>query len=89
MSVEDETWDRPICKLCNKEIAYGDVRSHSTTKCLDDVSLYKQVKPLNKKVAENLRNYLIRVHNILAHVAQKHPETNFRDMLDSLKFQSK
>ncbi len=33
MSVHDETWDRPICEFCNKQIPYGDKRLHRTGKC--------------------------------------------------------
>lgn len=33
MSIQDETWDRPICEFCNKEIPYGQNSLHRTGKC--------------------------------------------------------
>ena len=89
MSVQDETWDRPICEFCNNKIGYGYVEVHSNARCLDDVSLYRQVKSHNKEVAENLRNYLIHLHNIIANVQAEHSDLNFKDILNGLKFQSK
>lgn len=33
MSIHDETWDRPTCHICKKEIAYGEHGKHGTGKC--------------------------------------------------------
>lgn len=38
MSVEDETWDRPICKYCAKEIQHGEKTKHYKGKCVKDLS---------------------------------------------------
>jgi len=34
MSVEDESWDRPICEHCKKPIGYGMSRQHQNGRCL-------------------------------------------------------
>lgn len=34
MSVEDETWDRPICDFCNKTILYGKSHQHRGGICI-------------------------------------------------------
>ena len=34
MSVEDETWDRPICNHCSKRILYGENAEHRDGICL-------------------------------------------------------
>ncbi len=34
MSIHDETWDRPICEFCKKEIPYGEKRQHRHGSCL-------------------------------------------------------
>jgi len=34
MSVEDETWDRPICKYCHREISYGQKLTHKNGICI-------------------------------------------------------
>jgi hypothetical protein len=33
MSVEDETWDRPICQICGKQIGYAKQREHGKGIC--------------------------------------------------------
>lgn len=34
MSVEDETWDRPICEFCKKTIPYGAKHKHANGICI-------------------------------------------------------
>jgi NTP pyrophosphatase (non-canonical NTP hydrolase) len=34
MSVEDETWDRPICFFCQEPIGYGKQAEHGKGKCV-------------------------------------------------------
>jgi thymidylate synthase len=36
MSVEDETWDRPVCSHCQTEIKYGEKFKHKNGKCLTE-----------------------------------------------------
>lgn len=36
MSVQDETWDRPICNFCKKEIPYGEKGEHLNKKCVKE-----------------------------------------------------
>lgn len=51
MSVEDETWDRPICEFCNCKIHYGDHAFHLNGKCLD---AHSKLKPDIKKVLKRV-----------------------------------
>lgn len=48
MSVHDETWDRPICNFCEKEIPYGEKREHRNGTCV-----YKD--PPRFKMGDNKR----------------------------------
>ncbi len=34
MSIHDETWDRPICEHCKKEVGYGKISFHKRKECL-------------------------------------------------------
>ena len=36
MSVNDESWDRPTCEFCKKQIQYGKKSLHLEGKCLDN-----------------------------------------------------
>lgn len=42
MSVEDETWDRPICEFCNKEIPYGKKTEHYKGACSKNTKSYQE-----------------------------------------------
>lgn len=35
MSIHDETWDRPICEYCQKEIPYGQKLFHRQKRCMN------------------------------------------------------
>lgn len=37
MSVEDETWDRPLCGYCGKPILYGQWEAHKAGHCKHSV----------------------------------------------------
>ena len=51
MSVEDETWDRPICDYCHKEIKYGDKSLHLDGKCINNIKIIniKSVQKLEQQ----------------------------------------
>ena len=50
MSVQDETWDRPVCNNCNQLIAYGEMHLHGPKKCG-----MRSVAIKNKEVKKELR----------------------------------
>ncbi len=58
MSVHDETWDRPICEFCQKEIPYGEKLSHRRKECLNVVKTHAEtdteLKLLTKKLFQIL-----------------------------------
>lgn len=44
MSINDETWDRPICEFCQKEIPYGMAFEHIYGNCLKDFAPKNKTK---------------------------------------------
>lgn len=66
MSVEDETWDRPICAFCDKEIPYGEKTYHKLGLCWRNIPKIKEEKlimePLMIKIKkDDLEEMLVRV----------------------------
>ncbi len=51
MSVQDESWNRPVCKFCNQTIGYGMYYKHDEGKCLNNMNI-KRNPPgeSNKKI---------------------------------------
>lgn len=41
MSIHDETWDRPICEHCQKEVPYGQKLFHRRKRCMNKEKTYK------------------------------------------------
>jgi hypothetical protein len=56
MSIHDETWDRPICDFCGKEIPYGEKLSHRRKECLNTskINTEPELKTLVKRFFEIL-----------------------------------
>ena len=89
MSVEDETWDRPVCEFCKKVIPYEQNRFHRTGECVKELSLFKRIKPLNKQLALDLREYLNRFSTILTNIQHARSDINLSDLINSLKHHAK
>jgi len=49
VSVEDESWDRPICKQCSQIIKYGEKSFHLSNQCKIKFYKTKQMKTYNKE----------------------------------------
>ena len=49
MSIHDETWDRPICEHCKKQIPYGEVLSHRRKECMNITDTNAELKTLTKR----------------------------------------
>jgi len=49
MSIQDETWDRPICNFCGTEIHYGEKTCHVNGECLNIWKSFLENKTIMKK----------------------------------------
>jgi hypothetical protein len=59
MSVQDETWDRPVCNHCGYEIKYGEKYCHYNGDCLTSWKPYLDAK--NMSEADLIKSKLVSV----------------------------
>ena len=52
MSVQDETFDRPVCDYCNKEIQYGEKYLHYNAQCLEKQCSIEDIISKSEQICE-------------------------------------